>query len=61
MPALETLRDASPLRLARLAVRGLFAAQPGQDVRDCLARMALDRPQTLRERLYAALLRGALG
>jgi acyl-CoA hydrolase len=61
MPALETLRDAPPQQLARLAVRGLFISRPGQDVRDCLARMALDRPQTLRERLYAALLRGALG
>ena len=61
MPALATLRDAPPLQLARIAMRGLFAAQPGKDVRDCLARMALDQPKTLRERLYAALLRGALG
>ncbi len=61
MPALETLRAASPWQLARLALRGLFAAQPEQDVNDCLVRMALDRPAGVRERLSAALVRGALG
>jgi acyl-CoA hydrolase len=61
MPALETLRDAPKLRLAKIAARGLFAARPDKETRDCLARMALDQPKTLRERLYAALLRGALG
>ena len=61
MPALETLRDAPRLRLARIAARGLFAVRPDKEMSDCLARMALDQPKTLRERLYAALLRGALG
>jgi len=61
MPALGRLRNAPPLQLARIALRGLLASRPGQEVRDCLARMALDQPKSLRERLYAALLRGALG
>ena len=61
MPALETLRAASPWQLARLALRGLFAAPPTQDVSECLIRMALDRPAGVRERLSAALVRGALG
>ena len=61
MPALERLKDASPLQLARIALRGLFARAESQDVRDCLARMALDRPGSFSERAYAALVRGALG
>jgi hypothetical protein len=61
MPALETLRDAPRLQLAQIAMRGLFASRPGKEIGDCLARMALDRPKSLRERLYAALLRGTLG
>lgn len=61
MPALLTLKSASasPLRLAGLLGRSLRAA-PSAEVRKCLARMGLDRPSGPGERLYAALLRGAL-
>jgi acyl-CoA hydrolase len=55
MPALERLRDATPLELARFALAGLGG---GED--DALARLGLVRPGSLRERLTAALVRGAL-
>jgi acyl-CoA hydrolase len=61
LPALETLAaaSASPLRLAKFLARGLGSAHSAQ-IEDCLARMGLDRPSGLAERVYAALLRGAL-
>ncbi len=61
MPALELLRLSSPRQLVGFALRGLLAAAGSQETRECLARMALDRPASLRERAYAALVRGALG
>jgi acyl-CoA hydrolase len=60
IPALEMLKSvALPLLLA-LLTRGLFAGTPSQDERECLARMGLSQPGSLKERAYAALLRGAL-
>jgi len=62
LPALEMLKSASgsPLRLGAILVRGLSANTDSAAIRDCLARMGLDRPSGLAERVYAALLRGAL-
>ncbi len=62
LPALEALRSASasPLRLGRILARGLSEKAHSAQISDCLARMALDRPSGLAERVYAALLRGAL-
>ncbi|HEU4804742.1 MAG TPA: acetyl-CoA hydrolase/transferase C-terminal domain-containing protein [Nitrobacter sp.] len=60
IPALETLRDASrsPLSLAGLLMEGL---RPGDAlVQPALARMGLDRPNTFTDRLYRALVNGAL-
>lgn len=57
MPALERLQNASasPLQLMRLASRGFGGGEEA-----ALARMQLDRPRTLQDRLYKLLLRAAL-
>ncbi len=62
LPALETLKSASasPLRLGRILARGLGGSAHPAEIADCLARMGLDRPSGLTERVYAALVRGAL-
>ncbi len=57
VPALQVLKSASLLQLAILAVRGL-GARPEYD--DCLDRLGLAKPNSVSERLYAALVRGAL-
>jgi hypothetical protein len=60
IPALEFLRDASrsPLALIGLLMEGL---RPGDaSVQPALARMGLDHPNTFSDRLYRALLNGAL-
>jgi acyl-CoA hydrolase len=57
IPALETLKSASPARLGSLLVRGLVAQSADSD---CLDRLGLAKPRSLAERLYAALIRGAL-
>ncbi|OPH82519.1 acetyl-CoA hydrolase/transferase C-terminal domain-containing protein [Nitrobacter vulgaris] len=60
IPALEILRDASrsPLALIKLLMEGL---RPGDaSVQPALARMGLDHPNTFSDRLYRALLNGAL-
>jgi hypothetical protein len=60
IPALEILRDASrsPLALIGLLMEGL---RPGDaSVQPALARMGLDHPNTFSDRLYRALLNGAL-
>jgi len=61
IPALQRLKaaSASPLALADLAWRGLRATRT-PDFEACIERMALAQPGGLRDRLYAALLRGAL-
>jgi Acetyl-CoA hydrolase/transferase C-terminal domain len=60
LPALELLRSAPLPRLAVLLARGFLSSAPAPDLRDCLARMALDHPSGTRERVEAALLKGAL-
>jgi acyl-CoA hydrolase len=60
LPALARLRAASPLARAALALKGGFARAPSSEMSDCLARMGLDRPSTVRDHIYAALLQGAL-
>jgi Acetyl-CoA hydrolase/transferase C-terminal domain len=60
IPALRLLGAASRLRLAQLMAQGLVAGAPSQEIRDCLARMGLDRPAGLRARAEAALIAGAL-
>jgi hypothetical protein len=57
MPALQMLKVASLARLATLAIRGLDS-RPECD--DCLDRLGLAKPRTVKERLYASLVRGAL-
>lgn len=61
IPALQRLKAAStsPLALVRLALRG-FRAEPSAETDACIERMDLSRPNSLRERLSAAALRGAL-
>jgi acyl-CoA hydrolase len=60
IPALKLIGAASPLRLAGLLARGLAAGADTPQMRDCLARMRLERRASLIEHVYAALLRGAL-
>jgi hypothetical protein len=55
--ALEKLKAAQPMTLARLAFAGLSKSSDA----DTLARMGFDRPRSLSDRLYAALVNGALG
>jgi acyl-CoA hydrolase len=57
LPALQTLKAASPLQLAVLIMQDALSTHFDQD---CLARMGLARPSTPTELLYALLLRGAL-
>ena len=60
IPALETLRDASrsPLALVGLLMDGLRAGDAS--AQPALARMGLDHPNTFSDRLYRALVNGAL-
>src|SRR5262249_12823343 len=60
IPALKLFGSASPLRLAQLLARGLFASAPSGELRDCLARMGLDHPSGATARVEAALLHAAL-
>jgi acyl-CoA hydrolase len=56
LPALEMLQNATPIQLAGLALAGFSAPNDA----DCLARMNLDQPKSLQDRLYSSLLRAAL-
>jgi hypothetical protein len=60
IPALQILQEASrsPFALVRLAINGLRAGDAS--VQPALARMGLDRPNMFSDRLYRALLNGAL-
>jgi acyl-CoA hydrolase len=58
IPALEKLKSASPARLGGLLVHGFTSRAAKQ--KDCLDRLGLAAPKTLSDRLYAALVRGAL-
>ena len=55
IPALETLKEASPAALARIALAGL-----GGGANDELERLGLDRPASASDFVYRALVRGAL-
>jgi hypothetical protein len=57
IPALETLKSASPLQLMSYVLRGLLA---GGVYQECLERMGLSQPRGIAPRLYANLVRGAL-
>jgi len=57
LPALQRLKSATPAGIAAMFLRGMLA-QPVD--RECLDRLRLARPKGLTERLYAALVRGAL-
>jgi acyl-CoA hydrolase len=57
IPTLEALKSASAKQLATFLIRGLIARSADFD---CLDRLGLAHPQSLSERLYAALVRGAL-
>jgi acyl-CoA hydrolase len=57
IPALQMLGAASPIRLLRLLRHGLSSQKT--DVA-CLDRLGLAPPKSLKDRLYAALVRGAL-
>ncbi len=61
IPALQILQDAqrAPQRLAGLLWQGLTRAADPAD-HECLARLGLDRPTTLTERAYRALVSAAL-
>jgi len=61
IPALQILQDAQrlPRRLAGLLWQGLVGAPDAAD-EQCLARLGLDRPTTLAERGYRALVSAAL-
>jgi acyl-CoA hydrolase len=62
LPALQMLKAASvsPRRLAGILARGLKREPDASEIAGGLARMGLDRPSGLTERVYAALVRGAL-
>jgi hypothetical protein len=61
IPALQLLQEAqqSPLRLPKLLWQG-FTQNPDASDEECLARLGLDRPVTLSERAYRALVSAAL-
>jgi hypothetical protein len=63
MPALQALKAASisPLKLISLFGRGMRRSVDAEERQQtCLTRMGLDKPKGLTQRIYAALLRGAL-
>jgi hypothetical protein len=61
IPALQLLQEAqqSPRRLPGLLWQG-FTRQPNAGEEECLARLGLERPATLSERAYRALVSAAL-
>jgi len=61
IPALQILQDVqrTPLRLPGLLWQG-FASTPDAADNECLARLGLDRPASLAERAYRALVSAAL-
>ena len=56
IPALQRLQAASPMQLMALALRGFGARSDAA----CLDRLGLAKPKSIADRLYAALVRGAL-
>jgi hypothetical protein len=61
IPALQVLKEAlaTPMTLARLLWRG-FSGTPDAEDATCLARLGLATPATLKDRVYRALVSGAL-
>ncbi len=61
IPALQLLKQklASPLSLIPVLLRGL-RAQQSADMKECIERMGLTNALPLKDKLYRALLRGAL-
>jgi len=59
IPALQRLRDASPVELAKLAARGVFSGDAAPH-EPALARLGLEKPKSISDRLYRALVSGAL-
>jgi acyl-CoA hydrolase len=59
LPALQIMGAASPLTLAKLALRGTTAATTPV-TQACVSRMGLDHPARLADRISALVLRGAL-
>jgi acyl-CoA hydrolase len=62
LPALARLNNAqsSPLQLLRLIAAGKPWGACAKDERPLLGRLGLDKPRSMKERVYAALVRGAL-
>ncbi len=62
LPALGRLKAAqgSPVQLAVMAFRGWQAGETNEREQKLLRRLDLDAPKSLKERAFAALVRGAL-
>jgi acyl-CoA hydrolase len=58
IPALQRLREASPVELTKLAARGLFDRMPANDT--VLARLGLDKPKSFSDRAFRLLVGAAL-
>jgi Acetyl-CoA hydrolase/transferase C-terminal domain len=61
-PALEKLKavEHSPLRLLRVAMKGLFSGPLSPQENESLKRLQLDRPSSIADRIYKLLIRGML-
>ena len=62
MPALQRLKAATETKtgLAEMLLRTLWVKSPAANVESLLARLGLDRPQGLRERITQRMLLAAL-
>ncbi|HZV21015.1 MAG TPA: acetyl-CoA hydrolase/transferase C-terminal domain-containing protein [Hyphomicrobiales bacterium] len=62
LPAMMRVKDAqsSPLTLLRLLLAGKLWSSSSEQERILLRRLDLEKPRSFRERLYAAVMRGAL-
>jgi hypothetical protein len=60
MEALALMRQAPSKELVTLLTRGMRAAAPSVEVKDCLSRMGLHHPTRWTDRIHAAIMRGAL-
>jgi hypothetical protein len=60
LPVLQSLKSAPPWRLFLSALRGFLAAAPTDEDVACLARLGLENPGTILQKVYRALVRDAL-
>jgi len=60
LKVLEPLKSAAPMSLFSMALKGTFAGAVLADDSAALVRLGLDRPTTVTDRFYRALIRGAL-